>query len=168
MTDFHIKYLEKALDKIADLEAKLAESEKYNKMLLEEKGGYIDLVSGYSKKCKDYEQQLAEKEKENLKLKGVVDSFDKLKQYHKDAKQLIFLNPDNIYADGHKLVIKKDNQDKISFAVEKLEKVKNEITPIFCVPNGIYSNLHNEVFKTIDNQIKKLKENQSEKTIHKR
>ena len=44
--------------KIADLEAKLAESEKYNKMLLEEKSGYIDLISGYSKKCKNYKQQL--------------------------------------------------------------------------------------------------------------
>lgn len=55
--------------KIADLETKLAESEEYNKMLLEEKGGYIDLVSGYSKKCKNYEQQLAEKEKEIEALK---------------------------------------------------------------------------------------------------
>ena len=63
---------EDVVDRLNDLEAKLAESEEYNKMLLEEKSGYIDLVSGYSKKCKKYEQQLAEKDKNNLILYSML------------------------------------------------------------------------------------------------
>lgn len=104
---------EKYNQQIADLEAKLAESEEYNQMLLEEKGGYIDLVSGYSKKCKNYEQQLAEKE----------EMIKELSEFILEAKK------------GTDFLLKQDNknlreqlaqadQDKISFAVEQLEKVK--------------------------------------------
>lgn len=91
-------------------------------------------------------QQLAEKEKELAYMTKQAKKFNnEAQKYFEDA-----------YCNDS------DNQDKISFAVEQFEKVKNEITPIFCVPNGIYSNLHNEVFKTIDNQIKLLKEGSSD------
>lgn len=112
----------------------------------------------------DLEAKLAEKEKENVKLKGVVDSFDKLKQYHKDAKQLIFLNPDNVYADGHKLVIEKANQDKISFAVEQLEqlriKIKNRVEDWNSGVDYEFTDMlpDYDIYEEIDNQIKELKE----------
>lgn len=91
---------------IADLEAKLSESEEYNQMLLEEKGGYIDLVSGYSKKCKNYEQQLAEKDKELLEIKQRI-----AEKASKEFQEMIDKRENH-------------NQDKISFCIERLEKVK--------------------------------------------
>lgn len=49
--------------RIAELEAKLAESDEYRELLLEEKAGYLDLISGYADKCKKLKQQLAEARK---------------------------------------------------------------------------------------------------------
>ena len=49
--------------KIAHLQTKLAESDEYREVLLEEKAGYIDLISGYADKCKELEQQLKEERK---------------------------------------------------------------------------------------------------------
>ena len=106
-------------------------------------------------------EQLADKDNEIEKLKAIVDMVDKYKQYDKNAKELILLNKDNCYSDGNKLIIKTDNQDKISFAVEQLEKVKE-----FC--DGmkwamVYLTKENAqtiqtVLDEIDNQIKQLKE----------
>lgn len=63
-------------------------------------------------------EQLAEKEKETTKLKEVVDCVDKLKQFNADMKDYALVNrdvADEIYC---------EHQDKISFALEQLEKVK--------------------------------------------
>lgn len=99
----------------------------------------------------ELEEQLAEKDKEIKCLKidlGMYKSVNEfINNYGIEKAREVLLQSE-----------KTKKQDKISFAIEQLEKVKNEITPIFCVPNGIYSNLHNEVFKTIDNQIKQLKD----------
>ena len=81
------------------LKQQIEESEEYIEMLLEEKSGYIDLVSGYSKKCKQYEQQLAEKEK-------AIENYEK------------FTNVPLVE------MYKMYEQDKIDYAVEQLEKVK--------------------------------------------
>ena len=55
--------------------------------------------------------------------------------------------------------IDKNNQDKISFAVEQLEKLKVELHIIHT--NGYLKAIDEE----IDNQIKKLKEKQNEHKI---
>lgn len=61
-TELNIK--NKLMNEIAQLKQQLAESDEYRELLLEEKAGYLDLISGYADKCKKLEQQLAEKEKE--------------------------------------------------------------------------------------------------------
>lgn len=95
-----------------------------------------------------YNEEIAEKEKENTRLKLLLDSFDKLKQYDKDA-DLILINPKTCYTDGKELVVKADNQEKISFAVEQLEKVKDFLHSGYAVDNEV-------IEKEIDNQIKQL------------
>ena len=68
-------------------------------------------------------QQLAEKEKEIKTLKTVVDMIDKLKQYEPDVKQYILINPERVYTDGKKLIVKTNNQT----AIEKLEEVAEKM-----------------------------------------
>ena len=97
-----------------NLKQQLAEKEEYIEMLLEEKGVYIDLVSGYSKKCKDYEQQLAEKEKEIESLKLCKCA---------SCKNEYDFMLEGMVADLEK-ELDKCNQDKTTFAIEKLEQVK--------------------------------------------
>ena len=148
--------LNSQVGKIADLEAKLAESEEQLNNS-EQKC----LICNKEQDNEKLKQQLADKDKEIEKLKAVVDMVDKYKQFDKNAKELILLNKDNCYSDGNKLIIKTDNQDKISFAVEQLEEVKE-----FC--DGmkwamVYLTKENAqtiqtVLDEIDNQIKQLKE----------
>ena len=77
---------------------------------------------------KKLKKQLAEKDKEIERFKHTVDFY---KSYYLSFREKV---------------------------IAELEKIKTEITPVFCIPGGIYSNLHNEVFKKIDNQINLLKE----------
>lgn len=146
-----IAKVQSARDKtIADLEAKLAESEEYNQMLLEEKGGYIDLVSGYSKKCKNYEQQLAEKEKE------IAYMTKQAKKFNNEAQKYF-----------EEVCCKENNQDKISFCIEQLEKVRDSVLDFsngywkHFVKNGkeymMSSDLESCLEEYIDNQIEELK-----------
>ena len=106
------------------------------------------------------EKQLAEKEKENAKLKQVVNCVDKLKQFNADMKNYALVNrdvADEIYF---------EHQDKISFAVEQLEKVKNgfmRYAGAICNEDGSikkydYVIKDSDFEKHIDNQIKQLKE----------
>lgn len=161
---------------ITDLEAKLAEKDRVCDKLqrdiecLEE--NYAQLESDYEKanelglepsyikrvikKNEELKQQLAEKEKEILDIKFMMRNTEQALRNVPNAMAGQRKRIDELTKELKEL--KQDNQDKISFALEQLEKVKEDIIPIFCVPNGIYSNLHNEVFKKIDNQIKQLKE----------
>lgn len=128
------------------LEAKLAEKE----YLLNIKDGELNNVhklwQNKIDEVKQLKQQLAEKEET---IKEINKEFV---QAVKDWKSLVEQkNRDIAELEEHDRVY--HNQ----LAIEQLEKVKTEIIPIFCVPNGIYSNLHNEVFKKIDNQIEELK-----------
>lgn len=70
-------WLNQDKETIADIEAKLAESDEYRELLLEEKAGYLDLISGYADKCKELEQQLEETEELNKKLAEHSQSVDK-------------------------------------------------------------------------------------------
>lgn len=112
--------LNKQDKQISDLETKLAESEEKCKKAYQE--GLFQKQFDKDMEIEQLKQQLADKEKEIEKLKAVVDMIDKYRQYDKDAENLVLLNPENCYSNGHKLIIKTDNQDKIDFAVEQLEQ----------------------------------------------
>lgn len=136
--------------RIADLEAKLAESEKEiklaNKLLNE-------LLFSYEKLKDNNEQlkqQLAEKEGKIETLKQRIDSIVKI--YSDD-----FVSKDTELKElRHK--VKQHNQDKISFAVEKLEKVKDELKTFEFNYNGSIDCCEDDIFIIFDNQIKLLKE----------
>ena len=127
-------------EELADLEAKLAENDAY-KLRYE--------LSGATETIEVLKEQLAEKDKELARLKLLVDSFDKLKQYDKDA-DLILINPKTCYTDGKELVVKADTQDKISFAVEQLENLFK-----WCCQNHY---TEDSLEAHIEEQIKQLKE----------
>lgn len=105
-------------------------------------------------KIKELETQLAEKEKENIKLKEVVDCVDKLKQFNADMSDYALVNrdvADEIYC---------EHQDKISFAVEQLEKVKEttEIVLDKALKNSsLNQSYYDRLLDEIDNQIKEIK-----------
>lgn len=125
-------------DKIADLEAKLAEvqecglraSAKHN---LEMQNVQICM--------KELEAELAEKDKEISNLKGLVNERDKQIKNLKTNK---------------KRVIEHKNNVKISFCIEQLEKVKELAYKDFELDKGNISLAR--VLEEIDNQIKQLKE----------
>ena len=155
---------------LADLEAKLAESERKNFELLtklnlkEYAPAFCTLADRDCEALGQIErlkQRLADKEKE---IESLKDNWNVLCDYLGDC--VVKYDEEDVNGIYGEVLDKvnilkrydyKRYQDKISFTIQQLEKVKNEITPIFCVPNGIYSNLHNEVLKTIDNQIASLK-----------
>lgn len=134
---------EKLQDKIADLEAKLAESEKKREYLFSSNCDYVSQIE-------ELKQQLAEKDKEISNLNGLVRERDKQIKNLKTNK---------------KRVIEHKNKNKISFATEQLEKVKENIkkTPItdFDLSGNFEKMYKKDAIRQIDNQIKQLKgENQ--------
>lgn len=112
--------------RIADLEAKLAESKEF--------------LIATKWKVQDLEQQLAEKEKERH------EEWKTGKEWKWEWQKV-----------NYKL--EKANQDKISFAVEQLKKVKECLYKIQS-PIGEKPTLMDDgdVFEVINNQIKELKE----------
>lgn len=102
------------------------------------------------------EAKLAEKDEELENLKQLVKAIDTYNQYSNDAKKLIILNPDNCYVDGHQVVFKTNDQDKINYAVEQINKIKNDLYE----NEKIYIRVcdFDEIDNIFDNQIKKLKE----------
>ena len=144
-------------DKITDLEVKLAEKDEvFHYAKLEWEACLHKNCEEHSVFIKKLSQQLAEKEKEieSWKHKALIDM---------DYKELLELKLAT-YEDEVKnrgtcgLCEKLDNQEKISFAVEQLEKVKElaQIETEFvnsCELVRIYN-----LFEIINNQIKQLKE----------
>lgn len=142
-----IRDIETGICKIEQLEQQLAESEEKINMLEEHKFYADNIIQAYADKCKKYEQQLADKEKE----------IEEVKEW---------------WACQYKANTERKEQDKISFAVEKLEKVKEKILsyeeiyyqfsengakiPVFCVENF-------RVRQNIDNQITELTHQHEEK-----
>lgn len=140
---------EKLQDKIADLEAKLAESERKNFELLtklnlkEYAPAFCTLADRDCEALGQIEilkQQLAEKERQVKKLNNETQ------KYFEDA----YCN------DFH-------NQDKISFCIEKFQETKKSLRDKVCLMgNDTHYYLQNaihwqDVVAIIDNQIKKLK-----------
>lgn len=131
------------------------EIERLNKQLETQENTITNLVEDNRASQEWYKKQLEEKEKENTKLKEVVDCVDKLKQFNADMKDYALVNrdiADEIYC---------EHQDKISFAVEQLEKVKETAE---CVLDNALKNsslnqsYYDRLLDEIDNQIKQLKE----------
>lgn len=121
-----IDYLIESKKQIADLEAKLAESEECRDFNAE-------MWTRFANKCKDLTKQLAEKEKER----------------HEEWKT----------GKEWKWAWQKERNNKISFAVEQLEKAKGKIQHnILFVNCDDYVN----VIEEIDNQIKQLKEQEKD------
>ena len=140
--------------KAADLEAKLAESEK-------EKEYYQDLYFTSVKGQEQLKQQLAEKEKEIISLECVISEI------HNDIKEM---HEFKVGEDEYDLTdsdarfslqcdLLNNEQDKISFCIEQLEKVKeeigNNISPI--IFQDSYWLGKQTVLDKIDNQIEELK-----------
>jgi predicted RNase H-like nuclease (RuvC/YqgF family) len=124
------KTIQDQSDLIEELKAKLAESEIRSK---ESEIFYKREINRRDTKLRNIKQQLAEKEKEVEELKN-IHIYDKtIEMFSKGLAQ--------------------KNQDKISFAVEQLEKVKDSVQAF----DGI------ELIGFIDNQIEQLKEMPNEK-----
>ena len=149
--------LNKQDQRIADLEAKLAESEKQRQHLKDwldneiltsvDNESYYATINEYEEEVKKLKQQLAEKDEEIAYLTKQVKKFNnEAQKYFEDA----YCN------DFH-------NQDKISFALEQLEQIRKEFEIKFkgCkwedkMLVGKFCNITNE---TIDNQINVLRNN---------
>ncbi len=128
-------------DKVYDLEAKLAEKEELLEESEECKEFNAEMWTRFADKCKDLTKQLAEKEKERHEEWKTGKEWKW--EWQKVNRQL-----------------EQADQDKISFAVEQLEKVKEllfekaiEITGTSVDSVRLYS--INEIFS---NQIKQLNE----------
>lgn len=136
-----IKDVEQKDQQIADLEAKLAESEKRLVNCVD-----FNTWQKTAKENNELKKQLAEKDEEIEYLTKQVKKFNnEAQKYFEDA----YCN-DTIY------------QDKISFAVEQLEKVKEKIND--CPITDYDTNKHfvkmyqRDAIRQLDNQIKQLKE----------
>lgn len=156
VTQHFIECLEK---EFADLEAKLAEKDEqikrriavYEKQFIEQTNENCEL-----------KQQLAEKDKELKQLKldlGMFKSVNEfINRYGIEKAREVLLQTE-----------KTKRQDKISFAIEQLEKVKELLNTDFesiiswidpyedgeCLTSMTYN--HNNTIKMIDNQINELK-----------
>ena len=122
---------EQLKNRIADLEAKLAESE--NKIL--------ELQEQSIRDNQIYNEELAEKEKEIKQLNNRI-LFSQLQAPKEQILNIL----------GSQCIQYNPDQDKISFAVEHLEKVKENI--LSNITFGIESV---GIMNSIDNQIKQLK-----------
>ena len=152
MDNKDIEIMKELIQVKSDLEAKLAESEKQandwkqrfesseERFKTFNSNGVIAL-NLKNEKIKKLKQQLAEKEKKQERTNKVVKQFQQRLKYWQEQ-----------------------DQDKISFAVEKLEKVKDFInnTDIKKLTGYLDSNSAQtqaiSITNYIDNQIKQLKE----------
>ena len=156
----------KLKQQIADLEAKLAESEKENKELhtainlsipnqiamkdeIERLHTCVDKrISELVKENEQLKQQLSEKETDLSLARNEIDTLKhnlKIAQEHDNVMCELYFNKC------------KEHQDKILFAVEQLEKVKGFVNNYY----GEYSAI--VVTNFIDNQIKQLTHQQEDK-----
>ena len=153
-------------NKISDLEAKLEESEKQRQHLKDwldneiltsvDNESYYATINEYEEEVKKLKQQLDEKDKEIEQLK----KFDDLNRHFFALFRTAFKEPDKVddLFNTLKTTQEKHNQDKISFAVEQLEKVKNYmITYEKDMFGANYLMNSGYVLEFIDNQIKELK-----------
>ena len=178
--------------RIADLEAKLAESEK--KHLLDEKEWqdycafkHIEpQIKGCLDRERECEKKLAEKDKRiheventfNVSAIALAEKFKKIKELKQQlAEKEIDLSlarneidtlkhnlnisqeHDKVMCEQYFEKCKESDQDKISFAVERLSQFKSELVNKVSPVNLSYTEYVQEVFNKLNDQIKQLKEN---------
>ena len=141
VTEHFIYCLEKEL---ADLEAKLAESEEESKARYKDWQEEIRACDELRVVLAEVRKQLAEKEEVIMELASKVDLLE-------SEKENLFRTLEEA---------NEDNQDKISFALEQLEKVKAELE--FTSNNNEWitardDKILNGICDFIDNQIKAIK-----------
>lgn len=148
--------------KISDLEAKLAESESkvavgrfWHSAYEGKQLDYDKLNNDYNKQEKLLSEVLADKSKLQFEFDQLKQQLEEKEKEIENIKLCRCVNCTNEYefmleglVEDLEKQIDKDNQDKISFAVEQLEKVKGSVQAF----DGI------ELMGFIDNQIKQLKE----------
>ncbi|MBR2909824.1 MAG: hypothetical protein IKC11_05765 [Clostridia bacterium] len=162
--EFLLKKIHDEQNQIADLEAKLAESEdKCNKQWLQ--------IQADTEHIQRLEQQLAELEVKNDKLGTELCNADNIVSYlqqqlaEKEQKieKLQHYNDrlaQGIYHSYGEHFILKINQDKISFAVEQLKCILNITESIFekaLKQSSINQSFYDEILNCIDNQIKSFR-----------
>ena len=130
-TDEIIELLEEKDQQIAELEAKLAESEKQVWALENQKLHAHNCLN-------KLKQQLAEKNKENMELASKVDLLE-------SEKENLFRTLEEA---------NEENQDKISFCIEQLSKTRNFVNgqEIFS-KFKCESKVCRDILQAIDNQI---------------
>lgn len=136
MSSLFDEMMEESLEKnkiIADLEAKLAENEIF----------YKREINRRDTKLRNIKQQLAEKDNEIMELASKLDLLE-------SEKENLFRTLEEA---------NEETQDKISFAGEQLEKVKELLYPELRFDYSLYLRAMHE----IDNQIEQLKEMPNEK-----
>lgn len=134
---------------IADLEAKLAESEENNKLLEMQLQDMERSKLAWENKYFKLEQQLAEKENDDLKRIGEKSHLNDLLEDKRKENGILIKAIEQAY------------QDKISFAVEQLEKVRkilNKSDESGYIIQFRSMNDRLNFYKEFDNQIKQLKE----------
>ena len=135
------KLLKELKDKISDLEAKLVESEKKyedrKQFCIGEIRSQMEIINNLLEENEQLKQQLAEKGAEIKQLNNRI-LFSQLQTPKEQILNIL----------GSQCIQYNPNQDKISFCIEKLEKVKGSVQAF----DGI------ELIGFIDNQIKELKE----------
>ena len=116
--------------------------------------------------CDELKQQLAEKETRIAELEDKDWYEGTIKQLEEQNERLIkqlaekdkeILDVKNWWSYQYNGEIERHNQDKISFAVEKLEKVKVELVNKVSPVNLSYTEYVQEVFNKLNNQIEELK-----------
>lgn len=151
-TCYYEQLVEMKNQKISDLEAKLAESES---RFQAHKQNDVRIIQDQTDLIENLEQQVKEKEKKLAEYSDINNALNSGLQ-----ERCISCEEEH-------------NQDKISFAVELLEKVKNRIESkvesvykrlddlnikIVCESTSRQLSTYEEIVKEIDNQIKQLKE----------
>ena len=144
-------------NKITDLETKLAECESE---LEKQKEKYDKLYGCYKKTSSEDLQDKYSLAEENEQLKKqLTEKEEEYQSFKKIADENVNYLKNRILEET-----KNYNQDKISFAIEQLEKVKEEMD---LRPRGVSKGWKNkeydtlveeDVYEVIDNQIKQLKE----------
>ena len=150
-------------NKITDLETKLAECESE---LEKQKEKYDKLYGCYKKTSSEDLQDKYSLAEENEQLKKqLTEKEEEYQSFKKIADENVNYLKNRILEET-----KNYNQDKISFAIEQLEKVKELLNTDFesiiswidsyedgeCLNSMTYN--HNNTIKIIDNQIKQLKD----------
>lgn len=124
------------------------------------------IIRSFTNKIAELQEQLAEKEQEIESLKESSDKnidylieFASLIENEKDCNRM--LKAIDRVKKGNKYIIDKQHQDKISFAVERLEKVRENIKKVpitdFDLSGNFEKMYKQDAIRQIDNQINGLK-----------